>query len=278
MKSIEEYRRAGEDLYHKLHLSTYPVAIKYIKNIDEIPEGTLRPASKGKKLSLCQAFTLSRRHGMSVAMTSDDNFCTPATAGHLWEDISAEEFIESQVLQGWHKNIEAEKIRYMTQSNNFKGQNIENLRQYMGFVSSPVNKTTVTPDSVLVYCDGLQLTHIIQALCYEYKYLPTSSFEGFGESCLKGGLIPFLTQMPQIVIPGAGDRSFAAISEHEIGVGMPGFLLFYVLENLYKTGGHMNIGYPMKSIIAMDLTEELTPGFKYMREKIDEKRRTGKED
>jgi uncharacterized protein (DUF169 family) len=109
----------------------------------------------------------------------------------------------------------------------------------------------------------------VHALSYEHAHVPRSSFEGFGESCAKGGWLPFLTQKPEVVIPGAGDRSFAAIQDHELALGMPAELLFYVLENLFKTGGRMNIGMPMKSIMAMNLNEHITPGFKFLREKME---------
>ena len=65
-----------------------------------------------------------------------------------------------------------------------------------------------------------------------YKHVPNSSFEGFGESCFKGGLLPFATGKPQIVIPGAGDRSFAGISENELGVrNTPAALLGFASLN-----------------------------------------------
>ena len=44
--------------------------------------------------------------------------------------------------------------------------------------------------------------------------------------------------------------------------------LFYIMENLFKTGGTMNIGFPQKTLIPMDLNEDLTPGFKYLWDKI----------
>ena len=77
MKSLEMYQDYGADLYHRLHLSTYPVAVKYIKNTADIPEDAMRPSENDRKMSLCQAFSHSRRQGLTVAMTADDNFCTP---------------------------------------------------------------------------------------------------------------------------------------------------------------------------------------------------------
>ena len=84
MKSLEDYKQEGHKLFHKLHLSTYPVAIKYSDNADQIPENAMRPSAFGKKLALCQAFTMGRRHGSTIAMTAEDNFCVPATAVHRW--------------------------------------------------------------------------------------------------------------------------------------------------------------------------------------------------
>ena len=46
MKTLDEYRKAGEDIRGKLQLATYPVAITYIRTEAEIPKGSFRP-SKG---------------------------------------------------------------------------------------------------------------------------------------------------------------------------------------------------------------------------------------
>ena len=83
--------------------------------------------------------------------------------------------------------------------------------------------------------------------------------------------MPFITRKAQIVIPGAGDRAFGGIQDHEIAIGMPGNFIFYVLQNLFKTGGQQGLGFPIRALIPMSLTENLTPGFKYMREVIDKK-------
>ncbi len=271
MSTLEEYRKAGQELFDKIHLSTYPVAIKYFKEFKEIPEGAIRPIDKGHKMSICQAFTQARRFGRTYAITAIDNFCTPSSVGHGWVDISEEEFIESQIRQGWSKDPQAERRRAAQQyAKNFK--NIISLG-YRGLVCSPLPETLVIPDTILTYCDGPQLTYIIHALTFEHKskYSITSSYEGFGESCGKGGLMPFITRKPQIVIPGAGDRSFAGIQDHELAIGMPAKYIFYVLENLFKVGRGQGLKLPLRQILPLNLDENLTPGFKYMRELIDKK-------
>ncbi len=111
MKSIEEFKEAGQQIFDKLHLSTYPVGIKYIKDSKEIPRNVTRPRAMKKQMSICQTFAMARKWGISYAITAEDNFCTPATVGHGWVSITMEEFIESQVRQGWHKDEQAEKRR-----------------------------------------------------------------------------------------------------------------------------------------------------------------------
>jgi uncharacterized protein (DUF169 family) len=273
---LRDYQEMGNDLYHRLHLPSYPVAIKFIKSEGEIPENAIQPSKKGQQWSLCQAITYARRWGWHSAMTEKDNFCVPSSASHRWVDVTEEELLESQVLQGWRKDRAAEerhfahiaKIRF----GGPEGKKMkEKMRQYIGAIYSPLTNTIVEPDSVLIYGDGSHLSHLIQALCYDFTEPPTSSFNGFGESCNKGCLLPFVSGIPQIVIPGTGDRAFSGTSEHEIALGIPATLLSNLTEHLFKTGGKQNMGLPVKPLLAMGLTHSLTPGFKYLREIIDNK-------
>ncbi|MBD3197380.1 MAG: hypothetical protein GF317_20155 [Candidatus Lokiarchaeota archaeon] len=270
-KNLEEYQKAGQELYDKLHFQSYPVGIKYIKHEEEIPPEAIQPSKRDKRMSICQAFYMSRRFGNIYAITAADNFCTPSTVAHGWINISEAEFIESQVRQGWHKDEKAERRRakklYLK---NFK--NIIGL-DYHGLISFPLHKAPLVPNTVLIFGNGAQITHIIHSLCFEHKkkYSISSNFEGFGESCGKGGLMPFITRKAQIIIPGSGDRAFAGIQDQEIGIGIPAEHIFYVLQNLFKTGGQQGLGFPIKSMIPLNLTENITPGFKFMKDIIDKK-------
>ena len=52
--TIEDYQQAGEKLFNVLHLNTYPVSLKYIRDIEtEIPPGVRRPIDDGEKMSIC---------------------------------------------------------------------------------------------------------------------------------------------------------------------------------------------------------------------------------
>jgi len=270
MPELSDYRKAGVELYEKLHLATYPVAIKYIQDESEIPPKAVRPSQAKQQWSLCQAFTYSRRWGWTVAMTADDNFCTPATASHRWVEVSADNLLQSQLFQAWHKDVEAEKKRLKHGLDQVGGGNLPKMSQYCGLISSPPAHTPLIPDSLLVFGNGENINHIIQAITYEGENYPTSTFEGFGETCIKGGLVPFITGIPQIIIPGMGDRTFSGVYDYEIAIGIPANLLFVTVQNLFKSGGRLNLGSPVRTLLATGITESITPGFKYMRQKIDE--------
>lgn len=270
---ISECRGAGKELYERLHLATYPVAIKYVRDEAEFGEGMARPSASGQKWSLCQAFTYARRWGATSCMGQEDNFCVPSTVWHRWVDIPWEEFIQSQIRQGWHSGEEAERKRCAYGLRMLGEENLEKAAQYVGFIVSPLPSTAVVPDTVLVYGNAENVTHIIHALSYGGEHFPTSYFEGFGESCMKGGLLPFLTGVPQVVVPGMGDRAFSGTYDYEIAIGFPGTLLGEVVDSLFKTGGRLNMGQPVRTLLPTGITESITPGFQYLREKIDERRR-----
>jgi len=275
---LESFRELGNDLYHRLHLPTYPVAIKFIKKEDEIPQKAIRPSAGGQKWSLCQAFTYARRMGLHSAMTDDDNFCVPSSASMGWIDVPMEKLFESQIQQGWHKDRAAEQCRFdcvaQTLYSGPEGrERFKKTRQYVWFICSPLTSTIVIPDSVLVYGDGGHTSHLIQALCYDYTEPITSTFDGFGESCFKGGLLPFITGKPQVVIPGMGDRAFSGTTVDEMAVGIPSPDLARVNDHLFKSGGHQNMGYPLKGLLATGLTESITPGFQYLRDVVDKRTR-----
>jgi hypothetical protein len=44
---------------------------------------------------------------------------------------------------------------------------------------------------------------------------------------------------------------------------MPGSLIFEVIENLFKTGGRLNMGMLVKTLLPRSIKAKLTPGFDF---------------
>ena len=76
MSFAKDFNKYGEELESLLRLQTSPIAVKMLKRESDIPEGALRPKKdKGKHYAQCQAFSLSRRDKITVAMLKEDNWC-----------------------------------------------------------------------------------------------------------------------------------------------------------------------------------------------------------
>ena len=271
--TLENYRKSGDELFHKLHLATHPIAVKYIKDLNEIPEGVKRPSDKGLKMSICQAFTQSRRFSEQWCITAEDNFCSPSIIDHGWINISEEEYTEMQKKQDWYSNPDAlEKFIKGEYRNNIK--EVMNLG-YIGVMSAPLNETTFIPDSVLIYGNGKQMTYMVQSLCYEKikEFTINSTFGDYGESCKKT-LKAFIRQRPDFVIPGNCDRACTLMQDEEVAIALQAKAAFYVAKYLFSTGRRIGLKMPLRQVMPR-LNEEINPGYVYGREIIDKSKKKG---
>jgi len=275
LPEIDDYKQIGKELYNKLRLLTYPVAIKFIKDVAEIPEGVQQPSKMGQQLSLCQSFTMARRWGADIAMTIEDNLCYTSSLVHQWEKVPIKDIITSQVKSGYHKDLNAELAVQSAFSELANKKTFEKIKDHKGFIVSPLTRTIVIPDVILMYGDPAQITHVIHALSYEGKYVVTSSFIGYGESCLKGVLVPFVTNKPQVVLPGTGDRTLSLTKEEEMAIGFPGALLFYIVENLFKSGGIFNMRQPTRFVLGTPPAGP--PAWDYLRRQVKKYKREREE-
>ncbi|MHA1425757.1 MAG: DUF169 domain-containing protein [Candidatus Helarchaeota archaeon] len=251
MVELAEFREKGKELYNKLRLLTFPVALKFFKDLSEVPEQAQQPSkSMGQQITLCQSFTMARRWGAHLAMTVEDNLCYTSSLVHQWEEISVpvKDIITSQVKSGYHKDLNAELAVQAAFAEFASKKAFEKIKDHKGFVVSPLTRTVIIPDVILLYGDPAQITHTVHALSYEGKYLVQSAFIGYGESCLKGVLLPYISKKPQVVLPGTGDRTLGFTKEEEMAIGFPGKLLFYIVDNLFKSGGSFNMRQPSRFI------------------------------
>jgi hypothetical protein len=50
-----------------------------------------------------------------------------------------------------------------------------------------------------------------------------------------------------------------------------------VVDHLLDTGGRLNMGRPVKTLLPQSITENITPGFKFIREKIEDEKQKKKQ-
>lgn len=248
--TIEEYQNAGRIIKEKLDLGTEVVANKFIKDICEIPDGFIRPLKDlGRKMTICMAMAEARKEGLKIAITVDDNPCTPMSVAQGWTKVSTLALLNSQELNQWQKNAFAtfrEGIKRLRVGGWMAHTPFNRLLGHKGILVSPLSQTPFIPDTVVVNCEPIQMTHIIQALGFEGKHVPRAALTGFGESCYMAGLIPMKSRNPVFALPGHGDRLYGCSDEYELIMGMPGSMIFYVNKYLFKSGGD---DYGLKNLL-----------------------------
>ena len=88
MAKVSEFNNYGKEIETFMRLRTSPIAVKMLKTESDIPEGAMRPKrDRGYHLAQCQAFSMSRRQGTTIAIVSHSmatiaDFCHRA----LWLD------------------------------------------------------------------------------------------------------------------------------------------------------------------------------------------------
>ena len=207
----------GKALEEILRLQTYPLAVRLVKNESEFPEGTRRPE---KKLALCQALTICRRYGWTMGITEKDSECPAVNLSYGWTKLIDESTLVQKVvflffLGAGYASDEAVARRIV--------ENLDRLEPSKcgGVVVSPLTRTKIVPDVILVYGNPAQIMRLIQGAMYKEGKKVKSESAGILASCNGGIIRTYNTGECQVVVPGNGDRIFAATQDHEMLFAIP---------------------------------------------------------
>lgn len=214
MPKIEVYNRCGEELERQLMLKTSPIAVKMLEKESDIPEGVIRPKKdKGYHLAQCQAFALSRRNGLTVAMLKEDHWCwAPLMAYGLVEDPH-DPFVDAVSS---FPRFEAGK--------------------YIGMVTAPLKTANFEPDAVLIYCGNTQLRELLMVAKFQEKAPIKSEFDPI-DSC-SYSIVPVIKNNEyKITLPDPGEQYRAFANEDEIIFSVPISKLEQLTEGIKKMAG-----------------------------------------
>jgi uncharacterized protein (DUF169 family) len=236
-------KELAKQIESQLRVATMPIAIKLLETIDEIPEGAIRPRKDlGYSLSTCQAFSYSRRRGLTVAQLKEDMWCPEPVIGYGMEEAP------SYFLEGNNRypsdvvDIEAGKA--------WASKEFPRLLtgKYIGVVSSPLAEARFEPDVILVYCDPAQMMLMLLAWAYRTG-LDMSTKLGGHAACVYSVVFPMLKDQCWICTPCGGDRWRAMASDDEMIFSIPIGDADRMLEGLRfmeKTGRKMPFGLSMQ--------------------------------
>jgi uncharacterized protein (DUF169 family) len=236
---ISEYNRFGEELEKLLLLRTSPIAVKMLEKEEDIPEGAFRPEEdQGIHLAQCQAFAMSRRQRISIAMLKEDNWC-PAPISAYGMVTPREDY------PGFPHVVENQKAaeKLAKTSPEFE------YGKYIGMVSAPLKNANFEPDVVLIYCNAAQLLSVLYAVRYKEGCMVTSELDPL-RSCVFSIVPVMLTGQFRVTIPDPGEQLRTMCREDEIIFSAPADKIAKLVSGLkhFDDGrqGYINICFDMR--------------------------------
>jgi uncharacterized protein (DUF169 family) len=205
MTPLEKFNKYGEDLEYHLMLRTSPIAAKMLKSESDIPEGAFRPKKdRGEHYAQCQAFALSRRNGITVAMLKEDHWCpaAPLAYGNVPPNQQSE------------------------------GYDCFPHGKYVGIVTAPLKNASFIPDVVIIWSNNAQLRGLIMSMDRKEssqinsRYLPPS--------CSYAVVNPIQDGKYWVVLPDPGELERGVGTEDEMMFAVPAAKMETMITSLRK--------------------------------------------
>jgi len=206
--TIKEINQYGKELEDLLGLKTAPIAVKMLAKEADITEGALRPKrDQGQHYAQCQAFSLSRRDRLAVAMLKEDNWCPgPVIAYGL---VPRPEDPAGRAANAY--------------------ECFEHGR-YIGILTAPLEKANFEPDVVIIYCDTNQLRIMLLSLPEADRPLVKTNLFPF--SCSNAVIPVMLHDEYWVNLPDPGEYARALTVAGEMMFSIPGGKLADFTKNM----------------------------------------------
>jgi len=253
--SLDTYRELGRKIEELIRPGSFPLAVKLVKSESEIQPEYKRPARDlGFQNFVCQNFKMCRSYGWTMALTQQDINCRAARLVYGWDTITEEAAkTESGFDIGLYAN-DPETSRKLAE--HIYGLN----NAFEALVISPLTRTKVVPDVVMIYCLPAQAMRFIQGYLYFEGGVLEFTAAGRIGSCHEGVAKTFLTKKPQLAVLGNGDRIWGGAQDSEVMFACPREKLEVLIKGLEKTH-QAGLRYPVPAYM------NFPPGFQKSFEK-----------
>ncbi|MEX3711514.1 uncharacterized protein (DUF169 family) [Cytobacillus horneckiae] len=235
---ISEKLRLLEDAIQKyVRPDSFALAIRVMKKNESLPPHIKQPhIDFAKTFSICQAITMARKYGWSLAMGAKDLSCPIAKVAFGFEE-ELDYYSAGNLTDGMYtKTCEAGAITEAAVpkfSQNEAGT----------VLISPLNRTNYEPEVITVYGNSAQVMRMVAAALYQTGGEIASTFTARAD-CADIVIKTVQTSKPQVILPCYGDRVFGQTQDHEMAFTLPYIMVddFIVgLERTHKGG----VRYPI---------------------------------
>jgi uncharacterized protein (DUF169 family) len=226
---------ANLEKYLRVH--TFPVGIKSLKPGEPLPEKVKIPLKHlGVKVAVCQAISIARRYGWTVAMSGSDISCPIAKAVFGFDERN-EYYSSGKLAEGMYASCMEAGAKFEEALEKY------DMGEYAHVIAGPLGRANFTPDTVLVYGNSAQVLRLLNACLYKKGGSIKSDFSGRGD-CADIVIKGKKTGEPQVILPCYGDRIFGMTADDEMAFTFPFAMGAEVVEGLEKThaGG---VRYPI---------------------------------
>ena len=252
---LDRYRTYGERIEALIRPATFPLAVKLIKSETEIRPEYKRPSrDMGLQNFVCQNFKMARTYGWTIAVTEEDINCKLARSVYGW-DIPAE--ADKEWAEAFSVGLYAKDGAI---ASTFERHLYSLDDEFAGLIISPLTRTKVVPDTVLIYCLPAQAMRFVQGYLFMEGGVLEFSAAGRVGSCHEGVTKTIKTNKPQYVTLGNGDRVWGGVQDYEVMFSCPGEKLDILMEGLERTHA-AGLRYPIPQYM------NYAPGFQAAFEK-----------
>lgn len=216
------YHEYAERLEKLLRMSTYPLAVKMLVRVEDIPDLAVKPLRDfGHHMYTCQCFAIARRNGAMIAQTQEDMWCFEPAIGYGFTNNNVEAFNDGLkfFLDG--------KTRYPSGAKNIAvasrwARSFPRFEagKYNAIVIAPLMRAAFKPDLVVLYVDPCQLTQILAGIMAEWGDSVACNLSAAG-GCVHYVVPPMQTNEFWISCPCFGDQSMAMSPFDELVFSMP---------------------------------------------------------
>ncbi|HBO70742.1 MAG TPA: hypothetical protein DD658_11755 [Deltaproteobacteria bacterium] len=224
-------------LEQHLRVHTFPLGIRSYSPGEPLPEKVKVPSKHlGVKVAICQAISIARRYGWTMAVGKEDISCPIAKAVFGFEERN-EYYSSGGLADGMYASCREAGAKFEDALAKF------DVGEYAYVVAGPLGRVNFVPDTILVYGNSAQVLRLLNACLYKKGGSLTGEFSGRGD-CSDIVIRGKKSREPQVILPCYGDRIFGMTADDEMAFTFPFAMGTEVVEGLEGThaGG---IRYPV---------------------------------
>jgi uncharacterized protein (DUF169 family) len=198
-----------------LHLTLNIQAVKLIEDPSEVPADAVRAGESIGHLSLCQAFALVKRQGMTLYTDKSSEWCWAPVVALGYADCSpgTESYEVIRPLMGIPDPKKAE--RFFSEFPRLP------LGKYSGVLLAPADKASFEADVLLINCDdNFQMRSLLSAVKFRSGKMLDVRLDPI-DSCVHTLVTSFLSRDYAVAIPDPGEQERALTGKNEIIMAVP---------------------------------------------------------